>query len=95
MLRFSGGALNGNVDESSKYSGWWMSGDTGKESTNSHGINTTRSRNAVMGWKNDLRASWKLRPLGGQRRRQRSPSDAPLWIDLQRWGLILVPPHSF
>ena len=44
-----------------------------------------------MGWKNDLRASWRLRPLGSQRRKQRSPSNAPLWIDLQRWRPILVP----
>jgi len=48
-----------------------------------------------MGWKNDLRASWRLRPLGGQRRKQRSPSDAPIWIYLQRWRLILVPPTLF
>ena len=44
-----------------------------------------------MGWKNDLRASWRLRPLGSQRRKQRSPSNAPLWIDLQRWRPILAP----
>jgi len=38
-----------------------------------------------MGWKKDLRASWKLHPVNGRRRGQRDASNIPLGIDLQRW----------
>jgi hypothetical protein len=39
-----------------------------------------------MGWKKALRASWKLHPLSGQRRKQRSEQNVPLGIDLQCGG---------
>jgi len=44
-----------------------------------------------MGWKKDRRASWKLHPVNGQRRKQRSVLNVPLGIDLQKWGRRVTP----
>jgi len=43
-----------------------------------------------MGWKKVLRTSWRLDPVSGQRRKQRSASNIPLGIDLQRWGRLVA-----
>ena len=44
-----------------------------------------------MGWKKDLRASWRLDPVSGQRLKRRSMSDdIPLGIDLERWGRLVT-----
>jgi len=46
-----------------------------------------------MGWKKDLKASWKLYygPVSGQRRKRWRVLNVPLWIDLQGWGLLFIP----
>jgi len=44
-----------------------------------------------MGWKKDLRASWRLDPVSGQRLKRRSTSnDVPPGIDLERWGRLVT-----
>jgi len=44
-----------------------------------------------MGWKKDLRASWRLDPVSGQGFKRRSTSnDVPLGIDLERWGRLVT-----
>ena len=43
-----------------------------------------------MGWKKDLKASWKLRPVNGQRRKRWRVLNVPLWIDLHQWGSLFI-----
>jgi len=44
-----------------------------------------------MGWKKDLRASWMLDPVSGQRLKRCSTSnDIPHGIDSERWGRLVT-----
>ena len=56
-----------------------------------HHVEVKTRSSFLLGWKNVLSASWKLRPFSGVRSEQGKMLNGPLWVNSEQRAIVFTP----